>query len=157
MNLVCRSRFLISSCKRLESGDAVKKSLPPATPSPATAHSNWTHASPWPFRNKPSVSIKLTSDPGPEPIRAGRIAGRFSARVFAAKRRKPAIGGKIFLKGRMKQNRFDEGSRTPSQESPVGSNVWWADREACKGERLKENCTAWREQKTDKPNNNPRA
>jgi hypothetical protein len=65
MNLVCLNRLLTSFFRRLDSGDAVKKSLPKATPSPATPHSNITHASRWPFRNKASVSIKLTSEPGP--------------------------------------------------------------------------------------------
>jgi hypothetical protein len=83
MNLVCRNRLLISFFRRSEFGDAVKKSLPKAIPSPATAHSNITQASRWPFRNNASVSIKLTSDPGPDPIIAGRIGGRLSADTFA--------------------------------------------------------------------------
>src|SRR2546423_4052208 len=84
MNLVCRNRFRISFWSRFEFGDAVKKSLPRASPSPSTAQSNITQASRWPFWNKAWASIKLVSDPGPDPISAGRICGRSSAETFAA-------------------------------------------------------------------------
>ena len=79
MNLACRNRLRTSFFRRPEFGDEVKKSLPKTIPSPPTTHSNMTQASRWPFWNKASTSIRFTSDPGPEPICAGRRSGNVSA------------------------------------------------------------------------------
>jgi len=51
-----------------------------------------------------SVSIKLTSDPGPDPIIAGRICGRFSADSWAAVQ--------LAIAAKMKQDSLVELMRT---------------------------------------------
>src|SRR5436190_5997010 len=101
MNLACRKRFRTSFRKRSAFGDAVKKSLPNAIPSAATYPSNMTQASRWPFWNKAWASIKFTSDPGPDPISAGRIAGKSSAGRVTAERKQPRIEARIFVEKRM--------------------------------------------------------
>jgi hypothetical protein len=61
------------------------------------------------------VSIKLTSDPGPDPIIAGRICGRLSADTFAA--------AQVAIVATMKQDSLVELMRNNLNTAPLSLHL----------------------------------
>src|SRR5436190_21442291 len=83
-NLERISAFETSAFNESAPTDLVRFSVCQVLPSGRTMQLNLTQPSRCPYRKSFSASSRLMSDPGPEPIIAGRICGRLSADTFAA-------------------------------------------------------------------------